>query len=235
MGSSNKSVFRKYLDAFRHPDNAAFEKAATAFFAEEAAINIVHPFNEINGAAGFIDHFLGSLHGSFDNLYRRDYIAMGGVYENGDWVTSTGYYVGHFARDWLGIKASDRLTYLRVGEFHRMEEGRAVESYIYLDIPELMIGVGQWPIRSTPALKHGHTGFLPGPATQDGLQWHDNDSDLSSSSFQIVSDMLLGLATEDEQWRPYWHENMMWYGPAAFGSFVGIENFASFQVPFEQT
>ena len=27
---------------------------------------------------------------------------------------------------------------------------------------------------------------------------------------------------------------MMWYGPAAFGSFVGIEEFAGFQVPFEQ-
>ena len=26
---------------------------------------------------------------------------------------------------------------------------------------------------------------------------------------------------------------MMWYGPGAFGSFVGIDEFASFQVPFE--
>ena len=45
--------------------------------------------------------------------------------------------------------------------------------------------------------------------------------------------MLDKLATKDEAWRPYWHKNMMWYGPGAFGSFIGIEEFASFQVPFE--
>jgi len=47
--------------------------------------------------------------------------------------------------------------------------------------------------------------------------------------------MLLNLATEDELWRPYWHEDMTWYGPAAFGAFQGIEEFANFQTPFEQT
>ena len=45
--------------------------------------------------------------------------------------------------------------------------------------------------------------------------------------------MLRGLATQDEAWRPFWHDNMVWYGPGAFGSFVGLEQFASFQVPFE--
>ena len=45
--------------------------------------------------------------------------------------------------------------------------------------------------------------------------------------------MLANLATDNEVWRPYWHKNMMWYGPGAFGSFVGIDEFASFQVPFE--
>ncbi len=43
--------------------------------------------------------------------------------------------------------------------------------------------------------------------------------------------MLAKLATKDEAWRPYWHNNMMWYGPGAFGSFIGVEEFASFQVP----
>ena len=47
--------------------------------------------------------------------------------------------------------------------------------------------------------------------------------------------MLLNLSTVDETWRPYWHQDMRWYGPAAFGSFVGLENFAGFQRPFEQT
>ena len=41
------------------------------------------------------------------------------------------------------------------------------------------------------------------------------------------------LATPNEQWRPYWHSIMMWYGPAAFGRFVDIEEFQKFQIPFE--
>jgi hypothetical protein len=109
-----------------------------------------------------------------------------------------------------------------------------VESYIYLDIPELMIAVGQWPIADSPGRDRGFTGYLPGPATLDGLQWHENDANYSKSSCEMVTSMLRNLATHDEAWRPYWHNDMLWYGPAAFGSFVGIENFAGFQVPFER-
>ncbi|MEL7114373.1 MAG: hypothetical protein AAGP08_02075 [Pseudomonadota bacterium] len=222
-----KHAFRSYLEAFRHPD-LAMQDAAVAGFFGNAQINVVHPFNETT-----MPDLLTSLRGSFDGLYRRDYIAMGGTFEGAEWVTSTGYLVGHFARPWLGIRPTGELAWLRVGEFHRMDGDQPVESYIFLDIPELMIASGQWPIAESPGFTRGYTGLLPGPATQDGLQWHENDPAHSAARFQGVVDMLLGLATKDERWRPYWHENMMWYGPGAFGSFIGIENFASFQVPFE--
>ena len=158
---------------------------------------------------------------------------MAGDFGGKDWVSATGYYVGHFAHPWIGIQPTGALAYLRFGEFHRFENGKIVETYVFLDLPELMIAAGQWPIRNSPGRDRGYTGYLPGPATQDGLLWGERDADRSTSSYQLVTDMLAGLATEDESWRPFWHENMMWYGPAAFGSFVGIENFAGFQVPFE--
>ena len=234
MTLAHKKLYKKYLDEFRHPNAQAFEMAVAGFFSKDAQINIVHPFNEVSGADGYIVQFLKPLLHSFEGLYRRDYILMSGAFEEGEWVSSTGYYVGHFKRDWLGIQASDRLQYLRVGEFHKIVDDKAVESYIYLDIPELMIAVGQWPEEiESPAETPGYTGFLPGPATQDGLQLHETDPQRSASSIEMVTSMLQGLATPDEKWRPYWHENMMWYGPAAFGSFVGIENFHKFQVPFE--
>ena len=232
--AANKDTFRAYTEAYRHPGADGFAGAARGFFAADADINIVHPFNEIAGAEGYVSDFLNSLQGSFDNLYRTDYIAFAGGFEGGDWVTSTGYYVGKFARPWLGIQPTGALAYLRFGEFHRLENGRAVESYIYLDIPELMIAAGQWPIKDSPGTDRGYTGYLPGPATQDGLQWGANDPARGASSAAMVTEMLRGLATEDEAWRPYWHDNMMWYGPAAFGSFVGLKDFAGFQVPFEQ-
>ena len=229
----NKQALRSYCAAYRHPAADGFSGAVRAFFARDAQINVVHPFNTLSGTDAYIDTFLAPLNSAFEGMYRSDYIAFGGSFEGSDWVTCSGYYVGHFARPWLGITPTHALAYLRFGEFHRMEDAKAVESYIFLDIPELMIAAGQWPIHDSPGRDRGYTGYLPGPAAPDGLIWHESDPARSHSSYQMVTDMLAGLATEDEAWRPYWHPNMMWYGPAAFGSFVGIENFAGFQVTFE--
>lgn len=218
--SAAKARFRDYL------------AEPSGFFAPDARIHVVHPFNELTPES-YAETFLGALRRSFDHLRRSDYIAFGGEFDGAIWVTATGYYDGHFARPFVGIRPTGTLAHLRFGEFHRIEDGKAVESYIYLDLPELMIAARQWPIADSPGRDRGFTGYLPGPATQDGLQWHVNDPARSASSCQMVTDMLRKLATKNEAWRPYWHEDMLWYGPAAFGSFAGVENFAGFQVPFE--
>ena len=231
MSSHDRSLYLRYAEALRHPND--FSGAIAAFFAADANINVVHPFNELHGADKYLDTFLRPLQQSFDGLYRRDDISMAGQFEGQDWISSTGYYVGQFAQDWIGIKATGTLSYLRYGEFHRIEKGKVVESYIYLDIPELMIACNQWPLPMGPGLSRGYTGLIQGPASGDGVLKDVTDLAEGQRSYQIVTDMLNKLATEDEAWRPYWHDNMMWYGPGAFGSFVGIEEFASFQVPFE--
>jgi len=46
-----------------------------------------------------------------------------------------------------------------------------------------------------------------------------------------VEDMSLRLATSERLWRPYWHENMYWYGPGGLGSYIARD---AFQVPFEE-
>jgi len=229
----NKEALRAYCDACRTPSATGFALAANSFYAPDARINIVHPFNEVSGSEHYEREFLKPLHDAFSHLRRNDYIAFAGDYEGAEWATCTGYYSGKFIAPWLGIRPTGALAHLRFGEFHRMEDGRAVESYIFLDIPELMIAAGQWPITESPGNARGFTGYLPGPASQDGLQWQDNDPARSADSANMVTAMLRSLATKDEAWRPYWHKDMLWYGPAAFGSFAGIEDFAGFQVPFE--
>jgi hypothetical protein len=232
--ATNKERYRNYMEAFARPAGAGWFGCVKELFLPDSKINIVHPFNEVSGADGFIEKFLRPMMASFEGLHRRDYIMMAGEFENGAWVSSTGYFAGHFSRPWLSIQPTHALAYIRVGEFHRFENGRIIESYVYLDIPELMIAAGQWPDIPSPASVKGYTGFLPGPATQDGLRFAEADPALSKSSLSMVTEMLLQLNTENEGWRPYWHKNMVWYGPAAFGSFIGIENFAAFQRPFEQ-
>ena len=166
---------------------------------------------------------------AFEGLYRRDYIVIGGNYEGNDWVTSTGYFAGKMINDWLGMKANNRLVYIRVGEYHRIVDKKCVESYIFYDLPELMMALDVWPLSPSP----GYSGHIPGPATLDGLVYQESDSSESNKTLKIVEEMLSKLNTPDKAWYPYWHENMLWYGPAGFGSYIGVKNFENFQVPFE--
>ena len=231
MSEYDRSLYLRYADSLRHTGN--FSTAISEFFASDATINVVHPFNQLTGANTYLKEFLLPLQDSFRRLYRRDDIFMIGEFEGQKWISSTGYYIGHFVKDWIGLRATKKLSYLRYGEFHRIENDRAVESYIYLDIPELMIACNQWPLDMGPGHSRGYTGIIQGPASRDGFLTEASDPNEGQLSYQIVTDMLAKLATKDEAWRPYWHDNMMWYGPGAFGSFFGVDEFASFQVPFE--
>ena len=151
MSSHDRSLYLRYAEALSHPND--FSGAIAAFFAADANINVVHPFNELHGADTYLNKFLRPLQNSFDGLYRRNDIFMAGQFEGQNWISSTGYYVGRFAQDWIGIKATGMLSYLRYGEFHRVEKGKVLESYIYLDIPELMIACNQWPLSMGPGMR----------------------------------------------------------------------------------
>jgi len=233
--SSNKALLRQYIDAYRSGDLSVMAAAVQKFYAPSAVINVVHPFNEQIGAAAYIDEFLQPLTHSFEKLQRSEYIAIGGEFEEAQWLACTGYYKGNFLNPWIGIKPTGALAFLRFAEFHLMKDNKAVESYIFLDIPALMMAAGVWPLDQTVASHSGYTGYLPGPATNDGLVWSNSAPEVSEKTLQLTEKMLLNLATVDEAWRADWHDDMTWYGPAVFGAFQGKEEFAGFQTPFENT
>ena len=89
-----------------------------------------------------------------------------------------------------------------------------------------MIASNQWPLEIGPGHSRGYTGLIQGPASRDGVLIGKTDPAEGKLSYQILTDMLAKLATKDEAWRPYWDINMMWYGPGAFGSFIGVDEFA---------
>ena len=231
MASIDRSSYINYANACRYPND--FTSSVENFFSGNSIINIVHPFNELKGKDTYLHEFLLPLQHSFKGLYRRDDILMVGEFEGKNWISTTGYYVGQFLNNWIGIAATKTLAYLRYGEFHHIQDGKALESYIFLDIPELMIASNQWPLHMGPGHSRGYTGLIQGPASQDGILSGLDDPTEGQKSYELVTNMLAKLATKDEAWRPFWHKNMMWYGPSAFGSFIGIDEFASFQIPFE--
>lgn len=225
----NKLAYLQFLETTERLDEAIVAEAVTGFFDRSAKINGSHPINEAEDGLGYATGILRPISEAFAGCIRQNYIVLAGEYLGTEWVTSTGYFYGHFHQPLVGIPPSGKMAMLRFGEFHRMEGGKIVETHVYLGFAELIIALGLWPL----ALSEGYEGVVPGPATHDGIQTEPADATRSRATADLVEGMLKELATEDEAWRPYWDDRMVWYGPGALGSYATIEGFAEFQRPFE--
>lgn len=209
----------------------ARRRAVSELIAEDAVWTGFAPLDALSGRDAQIERLWQPLHRSFEYLRRRDDIFMMGRYQDQSWISATGYLLGNFTRDWLGIPASGKLAYLRFGEFHRLRDGLVVETAMQIDVLDLMRQTGYTPLA---AEYHGAVELIPGPLTHDGLRLIDSDPAVSEVSLKTVETMLLGLATPDRRWMPYWRQDMLWYGPCGIGTSFGIPDFDTFQVPFEK-
>ena len=227
---NNKKIYKKFCDIFLNYTQKEINSAVHEFFNKEAKINVVEPINEIKGAEELLKKFFLPMLKSFPDLYRRTDIFFAGISKDQEWVTSSGHFVGTFKNNWMGIPANNKLTYLRYGEFHRMQNSQAVETYLFFDLIDLLHQIGKWPLL-TKSL--GDEKFIPGPMTSDGIILEEQNSEETSISLVMVEEMLKRLYTKEQTWRKYWHPNMMWYGPSGYGSYIGIDGFARFQLPYE--
>jgi predicted ester cyclase len=154
---------------------------------------------------------------------RRDEIFIGGRTRRGegDWVAALTHYVGNFSGSWLGIEPHHHLVFLRSGEFYRLEQSKISEAKIMIDFIDLLRQVGRMPL---PTLL-GTEMLFPGPATHDGVL--PTAPQRSVASLDLVEAMLADLTAYDPATfsskgqtgkNGYWHEQMLWYGPAGVGS-----------------
>lgn len=190
---------------------------------EDSVWDIAHPVNRLVGADAVWHGFLAPLRKALAHAYRREELFFGGrnVREaGGDWIASLTHYVGRFETPLFGIPASDRLVFLRSGEFFRIEDAKIAEAKIIIDLPDLMRQAGRFPL---PRML-GTEMLFPGPASHDGvLPTGDN----GAHSLNIVQGMLGDLHHYDPKTAAsykqtgddgYWHDDMMWYGPGGIGS-----------------
>jgi len=143
---NNKKIYKYFCDTFLYDAQKNHESAINKFYKKDAIINIVEPINEIKGSEELIKKFFLPMLYAFPDFYRRTDILFGGIINEEEWVTGSGHYVGTFAKDWMGIPANNKLTYLRYGEFHRMQNGQAVETYLFFDLIDLLRQIGKWPL-----------------------------------------------------------------------------------------
>ncbi len=192
-------------------------------YAAECNFNAGAPVDHCAGRDAITQRFWEPLIHAFPDLERRTDILMGGRFKDGDWVTTTGNFVGHFQNDLYGLKASGRPHFLRYGWFDRVVGDHVVESYVLLDLTRLMIETNQWPLR--PQLGES---WSPAPATQDGVSIGTSDSAESEKSLKLVEAMIAGLMSYDGKslnsmgMKRFWTPQFQWYAQAGSAACAGM-------------
>ena len=230
----NKRAAYELLGAIAGGEDTAATVAAA--YAPDARWHGPHPLNDAVGAESIAADVWSPLRAAFPDLERRDQILVAGDYGDQHKVAAMGHLQGTFARDWLGIPASNAVVNLRYGEVHAFVDGRIVESYVLWDFLELMRQAGVWPL--PPSL--GAEGPWAGPASNDGVRPDELDLEGGAAAREMVMRMHRALLSFDginidsmSDQANCWSKHFMWYGPSGIGTTRGLEGFqAHHQIPF---
>jgi len=210
------------LTAMWQADGAASQHAYTAAFSETCAFYFSHPANDVAGAQAAWDQVYAPIRAALQHARRRDEIFITGANRRavgGTWIAALTHYVGTFAAPLWGIRPSNRLAFLRSGEFYRIEQGRIVEARVIFDLPDLMRQAGRDPFGGLL----GTEMLFPGPATHDGvLPGGDGTASLDLIEAMLgdlhVYDPDTGTSKGQTGTDGYWADDMLWYGPGGVGS-----------------
>ena len=224
------------MSDFRKSPHSFLNKILTASPEEEAALlsrhlkddvlwDVAYPVEQLNGIEAVKAGFFDPLRKAFTEVRRRDELFFGGPNRRapgGHWVTSVTHYLGNFDAPLFGVQPSGSLAFLRAGEFYRIEpDGRISEAKIIIDLLDLMRQTGRFPL---PRIL-GTEMLFPGPATHDGVLPTDQGD--GEKTLDLCEAMLADLKKYDPKTfmsnkqtgkDGYWHDDMLWYGPAGIGS-----------------
>lgn len=191
------------------------------------------PFDIHTGAHAVAHTFWAPLLHALTHLERREDVFFAGLNEidgfSGRWVVSMGHFMGLFDAPWLGIRPTRKLAMLRYAEFHRIVDGKIVETAQFVDIPHLMTQAGQNPFGPATAQ---HL-VQPGPRTHDGLLRDIYPPEEATATLAIINAMVKDLGTWDlglpleEELRRTWHEDVAWWGPEGIGATYTIPRYAA--------
>jgi predicted ester cyclase len=235
----NKKLVLEFQQDFEKVATADKKRVLETYVSNDYIWHGVFPFETQQSAEALFENFWKSLLESWNYLQRRQDIFIGGqsVF-GGDWVTSMGHFIGMFERDWLGIPATGKLSYLRYCEFHRIDKGKITETYFHADLIGVMKQAGVNPLPP----QTGAELFILGPRTHDGVVLSPQDPAESAKTLGLIQRMAKDLGDNPEVDMAYdklaetWHDDMMWYGPSGIGSTMSISGFKQqHQMPFRRS
>ena len=200
----------------------------------------VYPFDEQHGPEAVAEAFWIPFLNSWKNVQRRQDIFLAGTSEidQTEWVISMGHLMGLLDQDWLGMRTTRKLAFLRYADFYCVQEGQLVRGVFFCDLIGVMHQLGISPL----PLQTGVSFLYPGPRTHDGLLFEYQDNRESKKTLDLVNRMLadltaLNISGDDlpppEYLARTWHEDMIWYGPAGIGATYTISRYQEqHQYPF---
>ncbi|MEO0561004.1 MAG: ester cyclase [Chloroflexota bacterium] len=233
---ANKQLVWDYWAALTPGNSDGLPDAFARYTSADAAWTGPAPIDELENAQEVISQFWTPLFESFPDLTRETTIFMGGISsgradggpDGQAWVCGLGHFTGTFKADWLTIPASNEAVKIRWGEFCRIENDKIVETYILLDIPDLMRQAGFLVLPPD----RGHVDAWPGPATRDGVMLDAQDEAETQKSMNLIRAMIYdGLNQFDESelqsmgMADYFRPDMQWYGPCGIGLCYSLAEF----------
>ena len=146
--------------------------------------------------------------------------------------------MGLLDQDWLGMRTTRKLAFLRYADFYCVQEGQLVRGVFFCDLIGVMHQLGISPL----PLQTGVSFLYPGPRTHDGLLFEYQDNRESKKTLDLVNRMIADLTTLDisgddlpppEYLARTWHKDMVWFGAAGIGATYTIPRYQEqHQYPF---
>ena len=243
-----KQVVRKYLNSIVNDGISKLDQNLKNAFSHNINVNCFYPLNEFVGVDDFKEKFWKPLFNSFPDLERREQIVISGAFRDKIQVGSISSLSGVFKNTWLGIQPNNKMVNLKCCEIHQLKDGKIIESYILIDLIDLLIQTGSNPINPS----RGSEGNWLNPINTDGINFFEKDMEISKASLEqsLIMQRSLNIKPELEvssnkdlkerlinhPQKDYWHEKMIWYGPSGIGTARSLEGFVdNHQLPFRKT
>ena len=244
----NKLEVRGYLKQIFKNGISKIDESLENAFSNNIKVNCFYPLNEFSGLGEFKEKFWKPLFNSFPDIERREQIVIGGTFRDKIQVGSISILSGSFKKSWLGISPHNKMINLKCCEIHELKNNKIIESHILIDLLDLMLQCGQYPLNKS----RGAEGNWLHPINRDGVNFFEKNFEISQASLEqsLVMQRSLNIKPElesktDDELREklknhpqsdYWHDKMIWYGPSGIGTARSLEGFINnHQMPFRKT
>ena len=238
----NKLKVRGYLEQIFKDGISKIDENLENSFSKNIKVNCFYPLNEFSGLGEFKRKFWEPLFNSFPDIERREQIVIGGAFRDKVQVGSISTLSGTFKKSWFGISPNNKMINLKCCEIHELKNNKIIESHILIDLLDLMLQTGQYPLNKS----RGAEGNWLNPINIDGANFFEKNLKISQASLEqsLVMQRSLNIKPEleaktDDDLRAklknhpqsdYWHDKMIWYGPSGIGTARSLEGFINQQM-----